>query len=378
MKPVIAHIKNSYLPISETFIYGYIAGLQRYKPIVLTREVMNLGLFPFRDLYCVPKLKRYSMQWFWERSCRKLFKRELYYEDMLKSNKAKLIHAHFGQEGAQMLGVKKRLKMPLITTFYGADMSKLGRERKWQIAYKKLFREGDLFLVEGGCMKKGLTKLGCPPEKIKIQHIAVDIKKFNYQKPQSKEKDEKIKILFCGRFVEKKGLIYALTAIKLIVKKFPNLEFRIIGDGELRPEIENFVEKNNMGKHVILLGSRPHSVFAEEAQKAHILLQPSVTARDGDSEGGAPTVLLEAQATGLPVVSTYHADIPEVVVNGKSGFLVPERAPEAIAQKLECLIGDPNLRAQMGKYGREHIEGNYNIYNETKKLEDIYTRIIES
>ncbi len=275
-----------------------------------------------------------------------------------------------------MLNVKKKLGLPLITTFYGYDMSRLAQKRKWRIAYKNLFIEGDLFLVEGSHMKKSLINLGCPPQKIRIQHIAVDVNKFKYRERKLEAINDKIRILFCGRFKEKKGLIYGLKAIKIVVDKFPNLEFRIIGDGELKPEIENFIRKENMEKNVVLLGYQPHYVFSEEAQKAHILLQPSVTAQSGDNEGGAPTVLLEAQASGLPVVSTYHADIPEVVTDGKSGFLVQERNPAAIAEKLEYLIENPDLRVEMGKCGRKNIEKQHNIYKEVKKLEDIYGQFI--
>ena len=376
MKSIIAHIIDTYLDISATFIYGYITNLQKYKVILLTKETTNLEVFPFKNLYCAPRFRRYSLQWIWDKSCQKMLKRELYYEYIIKREKVRLIHAHFGPNGVRILRTKKRLGLPLITTFYGYDMSRLVQQKKWRKAYKKLFREGDFFLVEGSHMKRDMISLGCSPQKIKIQHIGVDINKFKYQERKLKNNDSKIRVLFCGRFTEKKGLIYGLKAIKIVTEKFPNLEFRIIGDGELRSEIEHFIKEENMQRSVVLLGYQPHYVFLEEAQKADILLQPSVTAKNGDSEGGAPTVLLEAQATGLPVISTYHADIPEVVMDGKSGFLVPERNPETIASKLEYLIKNPELWIEMGKYGRKHIEENYNIYKEVKKLEDIYSQFI--
>ena len=376
MKSIIAHIIDTYLDISATFIYGYITNLQKYKVILLTKETTNLDLFPFKNLYCAPRFRRYSLRWIWDKSCQKMLKRELYYEYIIKRKKLRLIHAHFGPNGVRILRTKKRLGLPLITTFYGYDMSRLVQQKKWRKAYKKLFREGDFFLVEGSHMKRDMISLGCSPQKIKIQHIGVDINKFKYQERKLKNSDSKIRVLFCGRFTEKKGLIYGLKAIKIVTERFPNLEFRIIGDGELRSEIEHFIKEENMQRSVVLLGYQPHYVFLEEAQKADILLQPSVTAKNGDSEGGAPTVLLEAQATGLPVISTCHADIPEVVMDGKSGFLVPERNPETIASKLEYLIKNPELWIEMGKYGRKHIEENYNIYKEVKKLEDIYSQFI--
>lgn len=378
MKTVVAHFRSQYLPISETFIYWYITNIQKYRCILLTRELTNLSLFPFHSLHCEPKLKRYSLRRFCCRSLRKFFKRELYFEYIIKKEQAKLIHAHFGPEGVEMLGIKKRLRLPLVTTFYGFDMSMLARDKKWQKAYETLFKEGDLFFVEGDHMRQCLIKLGCPAAKLRIQHIAIDVSKYKYQEHRLKAKDEKIIILFCGRFIEKKGLIYALKAVKLAHEKFPNLEFRIFGDGKLRPGIEDFIKEQNMLDYVILLGFQPHNVLLEELGKSDILLQPSVLAQNGDSEGGAPTILLEAQASGMPVVSTYHADIPEVVIDFESGFLVPERNSEELAEKIKSLIADPDLCQGMGRRGRRHVEENYNIRNEVVRLESTYDTFLSA
>ena len=208
-----------------------------------------------------------------------------------------------------------------------------------------------------------------------IQHIGVDTEKINF-KERTFPSDGKIVILSCGRFVEKKGLIYALQALKLLISKNPQVEFRIIGDGILRNSIGSFIKENNLSPYVYLLGYQSHYVFVEELGKAHIYIQPSVTAQNGDSEGGAPTTLLEAQAAGVPVLSTYHADIPEVVVDGKSGFLVPERDSNALAERLEYLIAHPEEWSTMGREGRRHVEMNYTIYKETENLENIYDALI--
>jgi len=376
VKHIIAHIKHIYLPISETFIYQYIKNIQRFKIIILTRTLENLELFPFQQIYSSPKLQRYPLKWTYAKVMQILFKREIYYEKIIKKKRVALIHAHFGPQGVQILGSKNRLGFPLITTFYGYDMSKLAMRKKWKSAYKYLFDEGDMFLVEGNHMKEKLINLGCKTEKIKIQHIGVDVDKFKYSERKLEDINKKFKILFCGRFIEKKGLIYALKAVKKVLYNFPNIELRIIGDGDFKSEIVEFIHKENIEDKVVLLGYQPHDVFLKEVQNAHLLLQPSITASDGDSEGGAPVVLLEAQAAGLPVISTYHADIPEVVINGKSGFLVPERNSDAIAEKLEYLIDNPSLLVELGKYGRKHIEQNYNIFKEVKKLEDVYSQFI--
>jgi colanic acid/amylovoran biosynthesis glycosyltransferase len=361
MKTVVAHFRSCYLNNTETFIYEYISKFKKTKAIFLANRSINLDLFPFRELYVSDKYKN-------------IFRNEFFFECILKKHKARLIHAHFGPEGYKMLGIKKKLKLPLITSFYGFDMSKLAHERIWRANYRLLFEEGDLFLVEGKHMQKKLIALGCPYKKTRVQHLGVDVKKFICRKRELKGK--KIRILFCGRFVEKKGLTYALRAVASVFKKYPHIEFRIIGDGEMKSDIEELIDKLDMSGYVTLLGFQPNQVCAQEMQKTHILLQPSVVASNGDSEGGAPMVLLEAQASGVPVISTYHADIPEVVLEGEGGLLVPERDPGALVEKLKLLITNPRMRMQMGKAGRLHIEKNYNIYRQVEKIELLYGQLI--
>ncbi|MDE2215718.1 MAG: glycosyltransferase [Planctomycetota bacterium] len=382
VKPTIAHAIRCYLGLSETFIYSYLKNIKIYNPIVLATETLNLGQFPFHPIYDSSKIKRFSWWWFRDRvgyylylHKKEYFEHILYFKHILKKEKACLIHAHFGPQGVAMIPLKQYLKLPLITTFYGYDVTQLPREEVWNNAYQRLFKEGDLFLVEGNNMKQSLKNIGCPAEKIKIQHIGIDVEKFQFRE-RIFHPDGKIIILFCGRFVEKKGLIYALKALNLLIHKHPHIEFRIIGDGILRNDIETFVNENNLNQHVSFLGYQPHRVFAEELKKAHIYIQPSVTAQNGDSEGGAPTTLLEAQATGIPVLSSYHADIPEVVINGKSGFLVPERDADVLAERLEYLINHPEQWPSMGREGRRHVERNYNIYEEVENLEHVYNTLV--
>ncbi len=378
MKPTVAHAIQHYLGLSETFIYSFLTHVKRYKPIVLTAGVTNEERFPFHPVFDGSKIARYSWWWLRDRlgyylhlDKKDYFEHVLYFKGVLKQERARLIHAHFGPQGVAMLPLKRWLKLPLITTFYGYDATQLPREEAWGSAYQRLFREGDLFLVEGNTMKRALTAIGCPPGKIRIQHIGIDTEKFQFRerKPVA---GGKIILLFCGRFVEKKGLLYALKAARLFVNEGRSLEFRIIGDGPLRSCVESFILENNLGQYVRLLGYQTHDVFVEELKTAHLYIQPSVTARNGDSEGGAPTTLLEAQASGVPVLSTHHADIPEAVINGKSGFLVPERSPEALAERLTYLADYPEMWPGMGRAGREHVETNYTIYKEAGNLENIY------
>ena len=124
------------------------------------------------------------------------------------------------------------------------------------------------------------------------------------------------------------------------------------------------------------LGYQPHDVFMREAAAAQVFLAPSVTAADGDTEGGAPVSLLEVQATGLPVVATTHADIPEVTRPGESAFLVPERDVDALAERLAFLLDHPELWPAMGQAGREHVQRSFDALAQGRKLEALYRSLM--
>jgi len=376
MKTSIIHYNDTYLNLSETFIYNYIRHIEKYNVLVIANKVDNMDLFPYDQVYCFENQPKQSAVSLISNIKRIWFRRILfgkYCVQIIKNNNARLVHAHFGPRGYEMLQVKKSTGLPLITTFYGQDMSQFPRKKEWLNKYRSLFEEGDLFLTEGNCMKKGLCALGCPEEKIRIQRIAINVDKYNFRLRQNKKSGEKVVLFFCGRFVEKKGLLYALEAVNRVYRTFPDIEFRIVGDGEQRKDVENMIQENKMYSYVKLLGMQPHEKVLQEMDRADVFLQPSVTAANGDSEGGAPTTVLEAQACGVPVIATFHADIPEVVVDGESALLSRERdVPGLTSNILKLLTGDCSW-TEMGRAGRSFIEKNHDIKQNVHKLEELYS-----
>lgn len=379
MKTVV-HIKYSYLPLSETFIYQIIKSLSKYRAMVVSLEQKNFEFFPYSDVYFPVTFREKALNIVIQKATRILpfpYRYTPFYDKIVKKFHPVLIHAHFGMEGVQSLFLKNKYKIALITSFYGHDLSVYPRKKYWRKAYKQLFGEGNVFLIEGNNMKSRLLDLGCSEEKIIIQHIGVDLEKLKYKKRIVNE-GEKIKILFCGRLVEKKGLEYALVALGKIVDKYKNVQLRIIGDGPLKKKMETLSNNLKLRDYVIFLGSCNYEKYIKELEDAHIFIAPSLTASNGDTEGGAPTTLLEAQAVGLPVLATKHADIPGVVKEGESGFLVPEGDVKSLTEKLDYLIEYPEIWTGMGEMGRQHIAENHNIKTEIKKLESIYDRTVNS
>lgn len=376
----VAHLLDCFLARSEVFIYELVTNQRDVEKIIVARQVRNLDLFPFEPVLRCNGNGNGSgrsvvgniMNRFTQARKNDLVRAEA----RIREERPHLLHAHFGLMGVRALELKRRLGIPLVTSFYGVDASKQARDPGNREGFRNLFREGDLFLAEGSAMKLRLVGIGCPPDRIRIQHLGVDPDKISCARRLFPSPGDTVRVLFCGRFVEKKGLFDALCAVKTARDEGLDLEFRIVGDGPQRPDVEAFIENYGLGSHVEMLGMLDHASYRRELATAHILLQPSKTASDGDTEGGAPTVLLEAQASGLPVVSTMHADIPEYVRNGESGLLSEEGNIRDLARALLSIAENPAVLEKMGLRGRKHILENYDVRREAEKLERIYEEVI--
>ncbi|MEL6164852.1 MAG: glycosyltransferase, partial [Cyanobacteria bacterium J06628_3] len=183
-----------------------------------------------------------------------------------------------------------------------------------------------------------------------------------------------ISIATTGRLVEKKGIEYAIRAIAEVAQVHPNVEFNIIGDGELKQRFLQVIQELNIGDKVHLKGWRNQKEIISILDETHIFVAPSVTASDGNQDAPVNT-LKEAMAMGLPVIGTFHGGIPELVEDGVSGFLVPERDEKAIAQKLIYLIEHPEIWKEMGLSGRKKVETHYDTDKLNSELVEIYQQV---
>ena len=268
----------------------------------------------------------------------------------------------------------RKLGLPLLTTFHGIDVSVFARDFIYRLRLKKLLREATVFLVRSNRMRADVIDLGCSPEKIRVHYGGVDVNKFRFRKKRLDR--ERIKILMCGRFVEKKGFEYGIRAFAKLGKIHKNIALILIGDGKLRKKLENLVNSLNLSDKVRFLGMLPHEEVQREMEASDIFLSPNLAARNGDREG-IPNTIKEAMATGLPVVSTYHAGIPELVIDKKTGFLVPEKDVEGLVDRLEYLIAHPEIWEKLGSEGREVVEEKFNLSKQVRKLEKIYQSLID-
>lgn len=383
-KPIkVIHYKSCFLPITENWIYNQATGLDGILTKFYAIGRKNQHSFPFDNLRCLQEDLSYFPLLF-NRVWNKLFHRCPQFILWLWKDSPNLVHAHFGQCGCYILPYAKWLGIPLITSFYGIDAYCIPQKGPyWRNKYKTFFKHGRLFLAEGPAMRKKLIELGCPSEKVIVHHIGVKLEKYEFRVRQP---DDQIRIMVCGRFTEKKGIPYAIEALKRVISKTKtDVRLTIVGDsdsngtltGEKR-KILNAISEYKVGNAVTITGYVPHNELLKIAYHHHILLAPSVHASDGNAEGGFPVILTEALATGMPVVAFNHCDIPEIIQDGVSGFLVPERDVSALAEKLIYLIEHPEIWPEMGRAGRAHVEANYDIDKLNDRLVEIYQQLLHT
>lgn len=284
-----------------------------------------------------------------------------------------IIHCQYGTLGKRFLTLKMAglISGKFVTAFRGHDItqhvhSALG-------VYDELFREGDLFLPVSRSLEQRLVEGGCDPAKIRILHSGIDCSQFRFR-ARSLEIKETINILTIGRFVEMKGIVYGVEAVAGLIQAGNKLHYDIIGDGPMRDEISMKIRQFGIESQVTLHGWKDQDSVTKYLDRAHILLTPSVTAANGEAEG-IPNVVKEAMAVGLPVVSTVHSGIPELIEDGVSGFLVPERDVRALTSRLAYLIEHPEQWESMGKAGRKKIENDFDNEKINDSLVALYQEI---
>ncbi|MBE9004343.1 glycosyltransferase [Fortiea sp. LEGE XX443] len=288
-----------------------------------------------------------------------------------------IIHAHFGPNGQKSVILRDIgvIQGKIVATFHGYDVSKY-LQNNINGSYKLLFTLGDVFCPISNCMKAKLLELGCNEEKIIVHRVGIDCTKFLFS-PKYQPKNGIIKILTIARLIPKKGVEYGIHAVSNLIASGINVEYNIVGDGYLLTKLQQLINHLNLSNNVHLLGWKQQEEIIQLIGDSHIFLAPSITDETGDQEG-IPTVIMEAMAMGLPVVSTYHSGIPELVENGVSGFLVSERNIEQLTEKLNYLIDHADLWAEMGQAGRQFVECQYNINSLNTKLIEIYQHILQN
>jgi colanic acid/amylovoran biosynthesis glycosyltransferase len=284
--------------------------------------------------------------------------------------KPNLFHCHFGTTGRLIADLKdmSAVKCRMITSFHGKDIT-VYPQQFGKGFYKRLFSTAETFTANSRFIIGKMQENGCPQNRIVKIPMCIDTGKFLFR--ESPPRGTQFKILTVGRFVEKKGYAFSLSAVALLKAAGIDFIYNIIGDGPLLAEMERQVTALGIQEQVVFHGALMQDRVKEFYRESHVFMLPSVTAANGDTEGQG-LVLQEAQAIGLPIVATLHNGFPDSIVDGSTGFLVPEKDPKALFDRLLQLSQDELLCQEMGRRGRQFVEKNFDAQQIGQQLNALY------
>ena len=280
----------------------------------------------------------------------------------------RLIHAHFGRGGALALPIARALGLPLVVTFHGGDATKDGpyRSRLFPTIFQRrcaaLQREAALIVCVSEHIRAELLARNFPAAKLKVIRYGVEPEADG----EMQQLADRPYLLFVGRFVEKKGVAHLLEAMRALESESAAVDLILIGDGPIAEALER--QASGL-KHARFLGWLPNDEVRRFMRGALALCVPSVAARSGDAEG-LPNVVLEAMACAVPVIGSQAGGIAEAIEHGRTGFVVPQADPQAIAEPVRWLLRDPALRGRMGHAARDAATARFSAIAQSRLLED--------
>ncbi|MDX2362335.1 MAG: glycosyltransferase [Crocinitomicaceae bacterium] len=350
---IISTNRNQY---SETFIQSHI-DLLPFQKVVYTNGYLPTDISLDQGLTSEPLLSKKSL---WKSSTPR--------ETLTKSfrdNNIRAVLAEYGPAGVEVMDICENLNIPLIVHFHGYDAYRDDVLNSYGIKYQKLFRSASAIIGVSKDMCEQLKTLGCPEEKLHDLPYGIATDLFT---PENKSSSKKF--VACGRFVPKKAPQLTIQAFKRVVDKHSDAQLEMIGNGELMEECKELTNQLEIAENVKFLGVLDQKEIAKIYQGALAFVQHSKRTADNDSEG-TPLAILEASAAGLPIISTRHAGIIDIVDDEVTGFLVDEGDVVEMANKMLLLADSTELANEMGAQGSKKINKQYRKEDYIDKLASI-------
>jgi colanic acid/amylovoran biosynthesis glycosyltransferase len=378
-RPVVASYCTTFLKPEMLHIYRQVTGLKRHETFVVTRERMCEDRFPFPDLEILPAPAQPILRRFYLKFIRRVpplqYRGELDQMAALFARRnADLMHVYFGHTGVHLRQFLRAWDRPSVVSFHGADVMLREHRPQYAAQMRELFGIVPLVLARSRSLADCLESAGCPPEKIRLNRTGIPLKDFGFVERHAPDNGA-WKLVQACRLIKKKGLLTALRAYAQFRGRFPHATLTIAGEGPMRGELEEAVEKLGLAGSVSLPGFLDGAELKRLYADSHIFLHPSETTDQQDQEG-IPNSMLEAMATGLPVAATLHGGIPEAVRDEVSGLLVSEKNPDALAAPLIRLASSPETAVEMGSRASQAVREEFEQSRAVEKLESIYDEAI--
>ena len=362
------------LPPSETFVLAQARSLSRYSPVFCGLTDVPQPLPVPHPIHLTERALPFS------RLMLEGYRRLQWaprFHQRVRQAKPALIHSHFAVDATDALGLQQSVRVPLVVTLHGFDVATSDetfalrpsgcrflrrRPRLWQTAAH--------FICVSRAIRDMALHAGYPEQKLSVRYIGIDCDRFQ---PALEAGREDNLILFVGRLVEKKGGEYLIRAVGELRDRGIPARLVMVGDGALRAELEQLAQELHVPAE--FEGVQKSDTVRSWMRRARVLCNPSVTARSGDSEG-LLIVLAEAQAMGLPVVSTRHSGIPEIVRHGETGLLAAERSVAELSSHLERMLTDRPFWSACSQRASAWIRESFDIRKCTAGLEEVYDQAV--
>ncbi len=287
-----------------------------------------------------------------------------------------VFNVHFGSVARRLIGIKDLFPaMKFVVSFHGNDFSGYVRQNGVDV-YDEVFRRADLILTLSEYSRDCLIALGCPVEKLVVHPLGINLDRFDLLPPRPATGP--VRLISVARLVEKKGHRHAIEAFARVAADHPELRYDLVGDGPLRPQIEQQIQQlpDGIRQRITLHGWQSQDGVAALLAEIDLFVLPSVTSMRWADQEDTPNALIEAQARGLPVISTVHAGIPEIVRDGETGWLVPERNVPVLEAVLRRALAERERWTGMGRAGRAWVSTTFAEQTQTRRFEQMMDRLL--
>lgn len=373
--PTVASYCTTFLKPEMRHIYRQVTGLRRYETFVLTRERLGEADFPFDAVETLPRARKNFIKRFWLKYVAR--KAPVYYRGelqviikLLRRRPADLMHIYFGHTGVHLLPFVEEWDRPCVVSFHGMDIQARPTQEGYDAQMRALLQRVPLVLARSRSLFTALEAWGCPSEKLRLNRTGIPLDDFPFvQRPLPA--DGAWRFVQASRLIAKKGIKTALRAFAKFRADHPKAKFVIAGEGPQREELEDFAMELGVREAVEFRGFLTQRDLAELYTRSHVFVHPSEVTSDQNQEG-VPNAMLEAMATGLPVLATLHGGIPEAVTHDRTGLLVPERDADALHRAMVQLTGDHDLCYVFGEAAARAVREEFEQGKAIAKLEEIY------
>jgi colanic acid/amylovoran biosynthesis glycosyltransferase len=380
-QPIAAQYLATFLKPEMLHVYRQIRALRAFRPLVFCQKREETERFPFDDVVVTPKPRTHQLRRLWQKSF--LGQPIEMYEGEAKRLAARLVkaearvlHVYFGHIGVYLLPLLKLARVPAVISFHGADAQVDHENPSFLGRLEAVFANVRLVLARSDSIARRLIACGCPSEKIRLHRTGIPLEEIPFS-PRRPPPDGAWRCLQACRFIAKKGLGTTLEAFAKFSERYPLSTLTLAGDGPLMGELRARADALGLRDRVFFPGFVSQGTLHDLYRESHLFLHPSEMGANGDQEG-VPNSMLEAMATGLPVVATQHGGIPEAVEQGVSGSLVPEGDVEAMAEAMFQLADNTAGYTAMNAASAKRVMAEFDLQRQTRILESYYQEALEA